>query len=463
MAAGGFLFGDLLLRCRHAEVFYAGQGVTPRQLFLDQFVSWPFPTLHLANDSYPYQLGLLLLQAAAALLLALGYRTRAVSVLCWLGLLSLHQRNPLVLNSGDALLLMLLFWGMFLPWGKRWSLDERAARRLPGEVPEVPGQVSEGQGEGAEERPDEVCSAASVGWCLQMVCLYLFAALHKLNPVWLSDGNAVLFALKLSHHATPFADWLTPYPDLLKALSRLVVTAELGLALSLLAPWPRWRTVVLTGAALMHLGFGLFLAIGIFRYAPLVGLLGLLPVGRLARWKRAEGPVAIDLRGGRSLALLAVSLLVWAVNLESLGRGQKLFLPPLLGQVAPLLVGPQSWGVFAGPGLEQSGWFALQVQARDGRSYDAWWGDREFSDERPERIAASYPDDRWRKYMLNLAGLPPHHPYQERFVAWAAGAWDRRHGENPAHGVSLWYVAQDTSPGGEFGPARWTLLARFPQ
>ncbi len=58
-----------------------------------------------------------------ALLLIVGYRTRVVSLLCWVMLLSLNHRNYLILQSSDSLMLALLFWSLFLPLGARYSVD----------------------------------------------------------------------------------------------------------------------------------------------------------------------------------------------------------------------------------------------------------------------------------------------------------------------------------------------------
>ncbi|MEM7004123.1 MAG: HTTM domain-containing protein, partial [Pseudomonadota bacterium] len=60
---------------------------------------------------------LFLLTAAAATSLLLGYRTRPAGWLTWALVMSLHYRNPMLVDSGDVLLRCLLFWGDFLPWG----------------------------------------------------------------------------------------------------------------------------------------------------------------------------------------------------------------------------------------------------------------------------------------------------------------------------------------------------------
>lgn len=440
MAAGLVLMLDLILRCRTAAIFLCDQGVAPRQIFLDNYASLAIPSLHLANDTLIFELSLLLLQIAVAFCLAIGLHTRLASVLSWFLLLSLQQRNPLVLNSGDSLLTMLLFWGMFVPWGRYWSLDARRRQA----------------GGGDDEESSVVCTAGTVGWALQMVCLYLFAALHKLNPYWWSEGSAVFYALHLSHHATAAAGYLTPYPGLLRTLAPFVLCCEFAIALTLLAPFARLRLFVLTAAAVMHLLFGAFLAIGIFRYSPLIGLVGLLPLGRLHRSSIAT---KVQLTSFSSVVLLSVSLLIWAFNLESLGEGKSLFLPAAVTRMAPIVIGPQSWGVFAGPGLEQGGWFSVEVATAGGKTYDAWLGDKPFDRSRPPLVSATYPDDRFRKYMLNLASMPAGSPYPQRFAIWSRQQWNARHPDQPARAVKVWWVKERTLLSGEREVPSWNLLA----
>src|SRR5581483_10223802 len=60
--------------------------------------------------------------AAGATGLLLGYRTRWSAALAFVGLVSVHHRNPLILNSGDALLRALTFLLIWSPAGDALSL-----------------------------------------------------------------------------------------------------------------------------------------------------------------------------------------------------------------------------------------------------------------------------------------------------------------------------------------------------
>jgi len=105
---GALVIADLLLRSRSLTAFYTDYGVLPRRAFFSDY-SGNY-SLH-ALSGEPWAVGLLFALAGAfALALVVGYRTRLVTLVSWVLLVSLHARNPMVLNSGDTLLRMLLFW-----------------------------------------------------------------------------------------------------------------------------------------------------------------------------------------------------------------------------------------------------------------------------------------------------------------------------------------------------------------
>lgn len=436
IVTGLVLLGDQFVRATHLSAFYTSEGAVPRQVFLASYHEFTFPSLHLANDTWLYQAALWLIQTLLAGALLAGWHTRWTTAASWLLLMSVHERNPLILNSGDSLLAALLFWAIWLPWGERYSWDAR-------------GQAS----------PDTVVlSAASVGWCLQMTCLYLFAALHKIHPVWLTEKTAVVYALSIDCHASRWADTLLAYPDVLRWLSPWVVRGEALLALAILLPWPAARRAALLLAALMHWSFGLFLEIGIFRFTPWIGLIAMTPWP--SRGHRSE-PLALRDHLVRPLSapLLGLCLLTWAINFEGLGKGERVLLEPGILRASRWLTNTQHWGVFAGPGLENGGWFAIKVTTSQGETFDAWQSDRPFQERKPVLVSATFPDDRWRKWMMNLPGAPENSPFRERFAAWCLEQWNRRHPESPAQRVEVYQVLEVTSPDGTAQPPRWILLA----
>ncbi|MBC2873656.1 MULTISPECIES: HTTM domain-containing protein [Streptomyces] len=70
-----------------------------------------------------------LMAMVSALLLMLGWRTRTMSVLYMIGLLSLQNRSVFVGDGGDNVLHLMAIYTVFTRCGQVWSLDARRARR----------------------------------------------------------------------------------------------------------------------------------------------------------------------------------------------------------------------------------------------------------------------------------------------------------------------------------------------
>ena len=119
---GGYLLVDLASRARDFAAHYTDFGVMPRDIAAT-YLSPSAVSLHLLTSSPAFTSLLFAIAALFALLLILGWRTRTVTIISWALLLSLQNRNTVILSGEDNLALLLLFWAMFLPLGARFSID----------------------------------------------------------------------------------------------------------------------------------------------------------------------------------------------------------------------------------------------------------------------------------------------------------------------------------------------------
>ncbi|AVV41699.1 hypothetical protein C6376_09855 [Streptomyces sp. P3] len=92
------------------------------------------------------------LALVAAVLLLLGWRTRAMSVLFMVGVLSLQNRSVFMGDGGDNVLHLMSIYLMFMRCGQVWSLDARRALR---------GREARARGERVTDRVGPVLWAAS--------------------------------------------------------------------------------------------------------------------------------------------------------------------------------------------------------------------------------------------------------------------------------------------------------------
>ena len=220
---------DLVARARDLTAHYSDEGVLPRAALLGDIGQWA-PSLHLMSGSPKIQALLFMLAGVVALALLVGYRTRAATILSWLLLLSLQARNPAIMQGGDMLLYLLLFWGIFLPLDARFSVDAAL-------------------NEDVQRVPNAFFSMATMALLVQAMCVYTFGALLKTSPTWIPDGTAVYYALHLDYLVTPIGPWLRRFPLLLGFLTYFVWSLELVAPLLMFSPIAHVR-VRLFGMAL---------------------------------------------------------------------------------------------------------------------------------------------------------------------------------------------------------------------
>ena len=175
---------DLLIRVSDLEAFYSDSGVLPLELLFRNGWNEYFVSVHTISGLWQVQLILFLFSFFCAFMLLIGYRTQLFTVLSWFMLLSLHNRNGFILQGGDDLLRMILFWCMFIPWGNRYSYDSI--------------QLS-----GTRKNSMIPISIALFAYLLQISYLYTGSALLK-GPEWSSEFTAIYYTYSLDQIACPF-------------------------------------------------------------------------------------------------------------------------------------------------------------------------------------------------------------------------------------------------------------------
>ena len=211
---GAVLLGDLLGRAGDMRAHYGPiEAALPSRVAMESG-SPHIVSLYFLSASPLLPPLLLLLSLISALLLLLGLRSRVAAFVSWLLLLSLHNRNPLVVDCGDDALRLLLFWGSLLPLGHSFALDSifYSWRR----------QLS----------PQSFHQSSSSGSLstllfLSQACLWLWAAAASHSSLSWRNGTAVGKAAALS---SPLPAWFS------SALTAVVPHVETLLPLFLLSP-----------------------------------------------------------------------------------------------------------------------------------------------------------------------------------------------------------------------------------
>jgi hypothetical protein len=251
---------DLATRATDLSAHYTDGGVLPRSVLAAQVLSrWSF-SLNLMNGEPFFQALLFGVAAVAALGLLVGYRTRLMTIVVWVLLLSIQWRNPLVGGADAQLLRLMLFWAMFLPLGAYWSID-RALKA------------------GALRLSTRFLSLGTVGLFMQIAFVYWFTAALKSGPEWRVDGTALYYALSFDQISTPVGRYLLNFPDLLTVMTYATFCLEALGPFLLFCPF--FTGPVRTGAvmAFMSLHFGIWLTmdIGIFPWISAFCMVCFLP------------------------------------------------------------------------------------------------------------------------------------------------------------------------------------------
>lgn len=446
------ILGDLLARFPDLRAFYTDEGVLPREVLWKSAPLWKFSPQFLAGSA-TFQICLFLLMGGFALALLLGFRTRLATFACWFLLTSLHLRNPFIHQSGDILLHLFLFWGLFLPLGARYSLD----RVLAPAPPEIPARI---------------LSGASVALLLQVCFVYWFAGFNKTGDAW-REGEALYRVLQYRSLSGPLGRSLLEYPGLLKFLTHFTLGLERW------GPWlafipiytPVFRTVAVFLFFGFHLSLALLLDLGPFPYISMAGWLAFLPgefldgakrklggrpMGRwfdaeifakAGLWIRERAPACLrrPLRIGLprwtdalALALIAYVLLLnlAAVNVDAVRLD---FMRGYRGLGEALRVS-QSWGMFAPEPPARDVRYEILGRLTDGSEVALAAAGGALSADAASRPAR--PGLRWRKY-LDWIAHRIHAEYRPYYGLYLCRNWNSRAvpGEKLA-GLRVWLVQE---------------------
>ncbi len=466
---GALMLLDLGMRFPFAELFLSDAGALTRADHLRLFNRpWSLSVYMMVGE--PAQVRILFgLHAAAALALLLGYHTRLMAVVCWVMLVSLQHRNPLVLNGGDTLFAVLAFWAVFLPLNARWSVDAALAR---------------GRAESADSvRPDDNLPAGhryhalpGMVFILQICLVYLFTLTLKAGELW-RNGEAVGYVLHNIGLIRAGGLWMQQFDWLHPVLTRATYHWEWVGVVLLLMPW--WNTATrlaaVAGFVAFHASLGWTLDLALFPHVCIAAWLALLPGAFwdfLARFRHtavlrrgADALAAtlgtLPLHGGSvrpvgpatGCVCLALLILVAGWNVRGLPDSfLRQSYPKSFESTLYALKLRQKWGMFAPNPPRAGGWFVIEAQKVNGDTLDLFHPTEPFRLARPELFTDRLPDRRWGKWLGNLRRAR-YRSLRDPFLAYMVERWnDRAAHEHRIEWAELVYFRETIHPGA--GPGK---------
>jgi hypothetical protein len=424
IALGICLGADLIRRLGLIETFYSDQGPVIREAVFRFGDPWTI-SLHFMGGGWELQTFLVWVGIICAAGIITGYRTRLCTIVSWVLLCSLHARDPLILNEGDVLLRLLLFWAMLLPVGGRFSLDRALTPSASG-------------------LPVKQVSIASAALILQICAVYWVAALRQ--P-----------------------------PSALRALEIF------GPVLVLATAWtPRLRLALLVALLGLHAALGATGRLGSLPWVLCAALLALLP-GVFWTWVDARGPkvgqqVADRIRilgerlrrhpwtamlvppppqqPGRISSLIGVAaaaiVVLSLLEKDAVAIGVPARDPGLVSKFASLTQLGQRWTLLPAPRIEHE-WYVFEGVRADGSRVDVWSGGGASSEAKPSSLAAWYRNAAWATYLTRLHD-PRYEGYRSYLGYYFCLSWNA-HRRTPDRilAVDIDYMAEPASPSGQPG------------
>ena len=312
IALATLLFVDVLRRWPDIEAHYANTGWLTNHYMLFRPMSDHLFSLYLACSTPGEVKTLMLFHLGVCVALGLGWHTRVMHVLAAVLLVSINSRNIMLENGGWVVLTLLTVWSMFLPLGRRFSIDAVRAS-LKARVETTPEALNDASNPPRDTRP--VVSLAVAALILQWIVIYYFNVVHKTGHEW-RDGTAVYYFFQQDRMVTLLGAWLRDVMPVVgfKAMTFSALVMESSIALLLAAPFrtPLFRMVAWAICCALHLSIDAVVQLGPFSWAMVTMFWALIPreawddwAPKLARrWPRRE--LCFDPESGFWLAFCRV-------------------------------------------------------------------------------------------------------------------------------------------------------------
>ncbi|MES2654339.1 MAG: hypothetical protein V4620_02060 [Bacteroidota bacterium] len=382
IALGFTMLLDICIRLADIEAFYTANGVLPVSLLKQHLSTFYYLPIYSLLDSLPFVSLCFGIHLVCIVLFTLGYKTKIVQTLCLLFYISLHMRNPYILQGGDDLLRCLLFFSLFLPLNAVWAVSKTKVR------------VS--------------YTLAAMLFMFQVMLVYFVSVTMKGENEWWFDGTALYYAFNLDFMQWPLAKYLLNYPTALQFATRLTSLVEFIVPMLFFIPYKnkKMRMVGIVILVLFQLAIASTLFVGLFFLVNIVALIPLLPSSFFQYFKVKDYSFPSiyknAYRKNITVGILAIYLFLWNMNY------MPFFKFGLSSKITPYAYAigiNQNWGMFAPCVFKEDGWYIYEAVTNNGDTIDLNNNALPVNYNKPANVLATYKNDRWRKFseflMLN--------------------------------------------------------------
>jgi hypothetical protein len=277
IALATLLFVDVARRWPDIEAHYANTGWLTNHFMLFRPMSDHLFSVYLAFSTPGEVKTLMAFQLLVCVLFAVGYRTRLMHVLSAILIVSINSRNIMLENGGWVVLNLLTIWTMFLPLGRRFSVDALlASLKLRRETSVA--ALNEADNPARVTAP--VVSLAVAAVIAQWIVIYYFNVVHKQGAEW-RNGTAVYYFFQQDRMVTAFGAWVREFFPVVAyrfmTYGALAIEASIALLLALPFRTPITRMVAWLLCISLHLAIDAVVQLGPFSWAMVTAFWLLIP------------------------------------------------------------------------------------------------------------------------------------------------------------------------------------------
>lgn len=457
IALGLLLIHSWFDRFVDREIFYSPDGMLPADVVALFDSHWKLSLSECCSTMGQVEL-ISVLGLGCYVLFTLGFFTRHFHVLSLLFYVMQTRRFDLLLSGGQRSLAIFLFWALFLPLARYYSIDSLRTQAK-------------------HSASDKISAPCFAAFCivLQIALIYLLSAYSKGSAVWL-DGSAIYYVLQRDDIVKPLGIFFRDNLAFLeKPLTWGTLVVEWLAVPAILSPFfqPTARYLIIILLVMLHLGIWSTIDVCDFSFVMMSSFLLLIPsdawdrltdmlgrkrsmdAGSVAVKETSENEAKPPLNFVRKCAsdiwaaiLLGVVLVDFGYHFFPNNTTPPTFnTPRLIKTITYALCIGQNWRLFAPhPGVDD-GWYVLVGYTKNGRIYDPLTGKAPTIEKPDVRKNEMYSSCSWRKLGRYLYRMEQE-PIARSLCSFLIKRSRKLEPEDPLIGIKLYRINETTLPPG---------------
>jgi predicted DCC family thiol-disulfide oxidoreductase YuxK len=250
VVTGIVLLYQYLIVYAQRHYIYGPHGIWPFDAYLAQVATTGSLSLYALSSSPLYFDLIYHAGIVVTMLWTLGWRTRLMTVVVYIFLWSLRDRNNLLSDGGDNVYQIVMIYAMFMNLGCYLSVDAAnlaVAVRTP-----------------LRKALGLVHNAALLASAIQVCLVYVVAGLYKVQGEMWQNGTALYYIMRVDEFTLPGYSELI-YRNAPLVLAMTYSSVALQVAFPFLFFLRRWtRAIALTWAFMFHIGIGVLMGLVTF-------------------------------------------------------------------------------------------------------------------------------------------------------------------------------------------------------